>query len=341
MIRFSWPVSLLFAGSAAFAAAVQTSVDRQIPMGLYEVDRPTGDAITSDKIALGRKFFFDGRLAKGGTKSCGSCHDPAHGFAEPLPVTIPAGLREGERNSQSVINSGYRRSLGWDGRFRSLEDQVRGSFSPWGDMGLDLGTALSNVQSDAVYRQMCRKAFARGVDETCLVKALAIYQRSIVQAGSRFDRYLFGSDESVLTGKEKAGWELFKGRAGCITCHDVFHATTNDLGSQYALFTDDRFHNLGVGYSNGRMVDPGRYMVSRDLADFGSFKTPMLRDVSKTGPYMHDGSMATLYDVISFYNKGGNPNPNLSPGLKPLFLNENEKLDLVAFLKSLILPLHH
>jgi cytochrome c peroxidase len=302
------------------------------------VDRPAGDELTPAKTALGERFFEDPRLSRGGRISCATCHAPASGFAERSAIAKPAGVTRTHRNSQSILNAGYRATLGWDGRFPSLEDQVKGSFSPWGDMGMDLPDAVTAVATDSSYVNGCRRAFNLSLNPECLARAIAAYERSLVRGDSPFDRYLFGGDLRALDARARAGWELFKGRAGCIACHDVFHSSTNDLGSSYALLSDERFHNLGVGYADGRMQDVGRYGVTKAFADFGAFKTPMLRNVADTPPYMHDGSLPMLYDVVTFYNRGGNPNPNLSPGLKPLHLSENEKLDLVAFLRSLSSP---
>lgn len=327
-------LSASLVGAAVIARPPQQQTDHA-PLGLYEVDRPKGDAPTPAKIALGERLFFDVRLSKTGSLSCGSCHNPDTGFAEPVAIARSDGLMRTHRNSQSVINVGYRSTFGWDGRFRTLEGQVAGSFSPWGDMGLDFGDALERVATDRSYAAQCLQAFGVELGPQCVSRAIAAYERSLQRGGSRFDRFLFGGDSSALSEREKAGWELFKGRASCVTCHDVFHKSTNDLGSSYALFSDERFHNLGVGYADGRMEDAGRYNITLDRTDFGAFKTPMLRDVAQTGPYMHDGSLTTLYDVVTFYNRGGNPNPNLSSGIKPLHLTENEKLALVAFLRSL------
>lgn len=306
-----------------------------VPLGLHEVDYPSSDPPTAVKSALGRRFFNDTRLSSDRRTACATCHAPATGFAERSAITVPAGLIKGTRNSQTVLNSGYRASLGWDGRFKTLEDQVKGSFSPWGDMGVDIGTAIEAIERDTSYEAACLEAFGMRLSSDCLIRAIAAFERSLVGGNSRFDAFLFADNATALTEKERRGWELFKGRAGCITCHDVFHKSTNDLGSQYALFSDERFHNLGVGYAAGRMADTGRYAVTRNLADFGAFKTPILRDVALTPPYMHDGSITTLYDVLSFYNRGGEVNPNLSPGIKPLNLSETEKMDIVAFLSSL------
>jgi len=185
------------------------------------------------------------------------------------------------------------------------------------------------------------RRYQSALDVACLTRSIAAFERTLISANSRFDQYLFGDRREVLTTEERGGWELFAGRAACIDCHDVFHRDVNPLGGAYATFSDERFHNLGIGYHDGAMNDPGRYETTRDPEDFGAFKTPMLRNVSRTAPYMHDGSLASLEDVIEFYNRGGNKNPNQSAGLKPLFLSASDKASLVAFLRALDTPAPH
>jgi cytochrome c peroxidase len=233
------------------------------------------------------------------------------------------------------LNAGYQTSLNWDGRFASLEAQVEGVFSPYGDMGIDAGDAIGRVAADTDYQRWFRRAFAGPPTFARMAEALASYQRFLISGNTRFDRYLFGGDRSALSADEREGFDLFIGKAGCITCHDVFHPSVNGLGGGIALFTDHRFHNLGVGYENGRMLDSGRYEVTRDPTDWGAFKTPSLRNVALTAPYMHDGSLAALTDVVSFYNRGCVPNPNLAPAIRPLYLSANEEQELVLFLNSL------
>jgi cytochrome c peroxidase len=307
----------------------------KVPIGLIEPDIPLDDPLTHEKVTLGAKLFFDARLSKDGSLSCAGCHDPRHAFSDPHRVSRGIGVNARRRNAMSVLNAGYQTSLDWDGRFSTLEEQLQGVFSPWGDMGIDLGEAVAILREDSEYRALFLRAFSREPDVQGLSRALAAYQRSLMSGGSRLDRFLFQNQQSALQEPERRGWELFIGKAGCITCHDVFHPSVNALGGGVALFTDHRFHNLGVGYSNGRMVDLGRYEVTRDPADWGAFKTPSLRNVALTAPYMHDGSLATLDEVVAFYDRGGTPNPNLSTGIQRLFLTRQERADLVALLRAL------
>jgi cytochrome c peroxidase len=303
--------------------------------GLYPPESPNNNAPSPARIELGRRLFFEARLSRSGKLSCASCHKPEHAYSDPAPFSRPDGAPAHLRNASSVLNTAYRRSVGWEGQASSLEKQVELSFGPYGDLGLNLADALARISSDPIYVRSCAEAYGTAMDQDCLLRAIAAFERSLVSAGSRFDRYLFQQDKSALTSQEHLGWELFSGRAACIDCHDVFHAEVNPLGGAYATFSDERFHNLGVGYRNGVMSDTGRYVTTRAPEDFGAFKTPMLRNVGRTAPYMHDGSLATLEDVVDFYNRGGNDNPGKSSGVKPLYLSDEEKAALTAFLRAL------
>lgn len=319
----------------AFATFLLAGILEARQLGLYPPDMPASNNLTKARIALGRALFLETALSKSGTLSCASCHQPAHAFSDPKPFSHADGEPVHRRNATSIVNVGYRRSIGWEGQSRTLEHQVINSFGPYGDMGISLGDAVTRVSNRQHYIRGCKSAYGTAVDAACITRAIAAFERSLTSAGSRFDRFLFGGDQNALSKQEKLGWTIFSGQGACIDCHDVFHASVNPLGGAYATFSDERFHNLGVGYHDGVMSDPGRYEATRDPEDFGAFKTPMLRNVSKTGPFMHDGSLPTLDDVVDFYNRGGNDNPTRSPGIKPLYLTRQERDALVAFLKSL------
>lgn len=320
------------------AAQTPATPHVRYPLGLIEPDYPLRNPPTPLRIDLGKRLFFDLRLSASGKTSCGTCHLPNLAFAENRSISLSDRQKILERNAPTLFNSGYLATLGWDGRFRTLEDQASEPFSRDGDMGLGLDSAISLVQTDSIYRRMFEAAYGAEPSVLGVRRALAAYERSLVSAGTRADRFLFAADSSALDPLERTGLELFLGRAGCVTCHDVFAPLTNPLGGRLALFTDLRFHNLGVGYADGRMKDVGRYLVTRDPDDWGAFKTPSLRNVALTAPYMHDGSLSSLEAVIDFYDQGGVQNPNLSPTIQPLYLSVREKHALVAFLRALTDP---
>jgi len=330
-----WFGCALFVVLTALVGVSFADVAPVVRLGLLPVSEPADNRADPARVALGEAFFFDERLSKSGRLSCGSCHQPAHAYADGAAISAPDGEPRQRRNSMSLINVAYRPTLGWDGAALTLEEQIENSFSPWGDMGLGVADALARISADEDYVRQCREAYATDVDARCLTYAIAAFERSLVSSGSRFDRFLFAREEAALTASERRGWDLFNGRAGCINCHDVFHPSVNALGGAYATFSDERFHNLGVGYGEGRMRDTGRYEITRDAEEHGAFKTPMLRNVALTAPYMHDGSFDTLESVIEFYNEGGRRNPRQSRGLRPLFLTAEEEADIVAFLRAL------
>lgn len=338
-------IACLFAASwfeNRYGAQVRAS-DKQtyqvaIPLGLIEPDIPSDNPLTVEKIELGKKLFFDTRLSLKGTTSCATCHNPNHGFAESRPVSVSANGDKQRRNAPTVLNAGYLPLVMWDGRFRTLEQQSIEPFTTWGDMSIDIGDVMELISADSDYLRMFRIVYDTGPTVDAMGKAIAAYQRSLVSGDTRFDQFLYGERKDALTDLEKLGYEIFVGRASCINCHDIFHKSVNPLGGAIATFTDSRFHNLGVGYSNGVMKDTGRFEVTRDPLNWGAFKTPTLRNVALTPPYMHDGSLATLEDVVDFYNQGGIPNPNISPGLRTLHLTQMQKQGLVAFLRALTDP---
>ena len=203
-----------------------------------------------------------------------------------------------------------------------------------GEMGIDIGEAERRLNSDAEYLHLFQAALNSRPSANGMAKALAAYQRTLISETSRFDRFILNNEAANLTALELDGLLLFERKAGCSICHQ-FQPLGNYQTSGLRLFTDFGFHNLGIGYAAGRFTDTGRYRVSGDESDLGAFRTPSLRNVAVTAPYMHDGSLATLEDVIDFYDAGGRPNPNLSPFIRPLFLSVYEKAALIAFLRTL------
>lgn len=332
----------LIAASIVFAvltgmAAIPPFILRR-PLGLIEPDIPIDRPLTQDSVALGKKLFFEPRLSKSGKTSCASCHNPGHDYSDPHPLSIRDNGTLTKRHSQSVVNAGYLPTETWDGKWHTLEEQVMSTFGPGGDMGIYADEAVVQIASDPEYVSAFRRVFDSKPNADNVAAAISQFERSIVSGDTPFDRYIFAKDRSALTSEEQRGLAVFSSKGGCLNCHDVFHPDFNPLGGGTALFSDFRFHNLGVGYKAGRFADVGRFSVTRDSSDIGAFRTPSLRNVALRGPYMHDGSLSTLEDVVAFYNRGGNPNPNLSPSIHPLYLTDEEQRTLVSFLKALSDP---
>lgn len=287
-----------------------------------------------EQAALGRQLFGDARLSRDSTLSCATCHQPTRAFTEPRPVSHGLGARARKRNTPTLINILLgAQSLDWDGRASDLAEQLQGVFSVDGDMGMDLGEAVRRVRDDSCYRTVFRRAYGREPDAVSLVTSFESFLKSLVVADSRFDRFYLGGQATALDEQERLGWELFRtARAGCAGCH----VPVPDPVSGVVLFVDSRFHNLGIGYELGWTADVGRYSVTQRQRDWGAFRTPTLRNVSLTAPYMHDGSIATLEEVIDLYNQGGRENPHLDEVIRgPRHLSRAEAATLVAFLKAL------
>jgi cytochrome c peroxidase len=299
-------------------------------LGLIEPNAPTPG---SRLILLGQKLFYDGRLSRTGLTACATCHDPHYAFAQPTRVSQSDTGQLGLRNAPSLINAGVLPVLMWDGRFRTLEQQATSPFLR-GEMGIDIREAERRLNSDAEYLHMFQAALSSRPSASGMARALAAYQRTLISETSRFDRFISNNKAANLTSLELDGLLLFERKAGCSICHQL-EPSGNYQTSGLRLFTDFGFHNLGIGYAAGRFADTGRYRASGDESDLGAFRTPSLRNVAVTAPYMHDGSLATLEDVIDFYDAGGRPNPNLSPFIRPLFLSAYEKAALIAFLRTL------
>jgi cytochrome c peroxidase len=316
------------AAVAALALCCALEAVAQSPLlGLPDPPYPAGDPPTPATIALGRKLFFDPRLSADGALSCGSCHVPEQGFAAgDGPAPLGAGGRPVRRNAPTILNVAYYDRLFQDGREATLEAQA---WSP-----LLAADEMANPSADAVvariaalpdYAGLFEAAFAgAGPGRETIGRALAAYQRSLLSGGSRFDRWWFGGERDAVTAEERAGFVLFLFRGGCAQCHAV--------GERGALFTDQRFHNTGTGQTP---ADLGRMEVTGDAADRWKYRTPGLRNVALTAPYMHDGSLATLEDVVAFYDRGGGADPAKAEWLYPLRLSAADRRALVAFLKTL------
>jgi cytochrome c peroxidase len=293
-----------------------------VPLGLPEVPIPDYNPITPEKIALGKQLFFDKRLSEGGSISCASCHDPQKGFSD--GVALSQGIRglKGQRNTPTLINVAFQPYQFWDGRATSLEDQSLGPLHNPQEMGQGSELALTRLNRIPYYREQFRKVFKSSITNENIAQALASYERTLLSGNSPYDQFMAG-DQGALSQQAVDGLRLFNGKAHCSLCHQGFN------------FSDGLFHNLGVGWNGKEFQDPGRFGVTGIFKDRGAFKTPTLRQVSDTAPYMHDGSLANLEAVVDFYVRGGNPNPHLDILIQPLQLTLEEKKELLAFLKAL------
>jgi cytochrome c peroxidase len=283
-------------------------------------------------VALGERLFFDARLSATGRTACASCHDPRHSFAEPRRVSISDNGRPGRRNAPALFDVGLRPSLMWDGKFRALEQQVFGPFES-GEMGISVEHAVQRLNSDARYVHLFREAFGNWPAPDGMARAIAAFQRTLVSRENRVDRLLIANDASGLTALELDGYEIFTRKAQCSACHRPFPLQPDGRRLRRPLFSDFQYHNIGVGERHE--PDSGRYELTRHPADWGAFRTPPLRNSVKAPPYMHDGSFATLEEVVDYYSVGGRPAPNLSPLIRPLHLDGYEKSALVAFLRAI------
>jgi cytochrome c peroxidase len=306
-------------------------VQIKTPLGLPRVPVPADNPPTAETIALGRRLYYDPILSIDNTVSCATCHSPQYGFADPKPVSEGVGKKTGTRNSPSVLNAAYSRLQFWDGRARSLEEQAEGPVQNPVEMANTLATVEQRLNADPSYQEDFAKAWGPNpITYEMVEKSIAAFERTVVSGNSPFDRWKYGHDESAVNASVKRGFVVFtsKRKGNCAACHSV--------GDKYSLFTDNQFHNVGVGFDMGQFTDVGLYAVTHNEADKGKFKTPTLRNIALTAPYMSDGSLKNLKEVIDFYIGAGNSNPNLDANIHVLdFLSGQERADLQAFLNSL------
>lgn len=311
--------------------------------------------MSAEKIELGEALYFDKRLSVDETISCAGCHDPANAFTDHNTVAVGARNKRGTRNAPTVLNAVFSEALFWDGRARSLEEQAKQPLINPAEMGMrDFDAVVSKVASIPEYAQRFRRVFKTDVITIdAIAKAIAAYERTRLSGNAPFDRFIAG-EKNAITEAQKRGWHLFQHKAQCITCHTFNPASP--------FFTDFKFHNTGIATKDRNfeelieqaqritqsktvglstlahaddLSDLGRYLVTRQPKDIGSFKTPTLRDIELTTPFMHDGSQKTLLDVVRFYNLGGNANQYLDERIQPLNLTDQEMNDLVEFMRSL------
>ena len=307
-------------------AASQESYELKIPLGLDEeaFKVPQDNPMTKEKIELGRLLFFDKRLSANNTIACASCHIPELAFTDGQSVSSGIHHLQGGRSAPTAINRGFSEAQFWDGRAPMLEDQSIGPFANPIEHGFSNHDELvAKISMFDGYKKMFKNVFGTdNIKKEHVGKAIASFQRTLISGNSPFDRFDYDGDQKAISESAKRGKILFFDKARCNLCH---------MGTN---FSDEKFHNIGVGW-DGNALDLGRYNVTKDVKDLGAFKTPTLREISKTAPYMHDGRFATLEDVIAHYNKGGVKNPFLDNQVIPLNLSRPEIKDLVAMLRSL------
>ncbi len=273
------------------------------------------------------EFLFSKPLSRDGRVSCMSCHKPEHSFAD--KSRFSQGIRNVKttRNSPPLINLYCSRDLMWDGRIVDLSIQPVTPLESHDEMDVDweqLLRLLSDEQRTKTFLAHARKPI---LTRDMVIHALEAFVRSLVTVESRFDKFYYLGQTDIFTAQERHGLELFRGKANCTSCHT--------MNNEFALFTDNAFHVTGSGFTNGRWTDLGRYSVTKLDSDLGAFKTPTLRNVGRTAPYMHDGELTSIESVIEFYDRGGNQAPGLDRKLKPLGLTSDERRDLAAFLRTL------
>jgi cytochrome c peroxidase len=294
-----------------------------VPLGLDQyVPAPETNRLTKEKAELGRELFFWSGLSSDHTLACADCHKPEKAFTDGRPGAVGVRNQVNTRRSPTLLNRAWGKSFFWDGRAASLEEQVLQPIANPKEMDLPHGEAMARIRHSGMLRAKFTSVFRREPELEDLSRALASYVRTILAGDSPYDRYLAGN-RAALNQKQQAGLKLFRGKANCIACH---------VGTN---LTDEQFHNTGTGWREGRWADKGRAAVTRRDADLGAFKTPGLREIAQAGPYMHDGSLKTLEEVVDFYDEGGRKNPWLDPEMKPLKLAVEEKQALVEFMKAL------
>lgn len=338
MLKVSFLVILLVGGTFLYAEeAAKTNPpsvvknklqdDFKPPLGLEPMPWPEDNPYSKDKAELGRLLYFDKRLSADNTVSCATCHNMTCGYSDCKAIAVGIDERKGTRHSPTIINAGYSKLLFWDGRASSLEEQCKGPIANPNEMADTKNSHEAHYQCEnrirniEGYKPLFKKAFGHDditIDD--IAKAIATFERTVVSGNSAYDRYKAG-DKTAMTAEQIKGYETFK-RVRCDACH----AGTN--------FTDDSFQNIGVGMDKPD-PDLGRYAITHKNSVWGSFKIPTLRDASHTAPYMHDGSLATLEEVIDYYDKGGIPNKNLHPLMKPMNLTAEDKKALISFIIAL------
>lgn len=315
-------ISKVWLGLMAPAILLFAQDDIRVPLGLLPIQWPADNPYTKQKAELGKLLYFDKRLSADGSVSCASCHHPKFAFSDGNPVSTGIKGQRGGRSAPTVFNRAYSLAQFWDGRAGSLEDQAKGPMANPIEMGNTHEALVAKLRTIPGYQARFKAVY--GTEDFTIdqvAKAIATFERTVLSGNSAYDRYKHG-DKKAMTPQQVRGMNLFVGKARCDSCHEGINFTTN------------AYHNLGVGTDKPN-PDEGRYVVTKNEADWGAFKTPTLREIARTGPYMHDGSLKTLEEVVEFYDKGGIPNKNLDKSIRKLNLTAQEKQELVAFLSAL------
>lgn len=344
---------------------INSSSEKDIQLGLPEMEHPKDNPPTNEKVSLGRKLFMDRRLSHNDTISCAMCHVPEQGFTvNELATAVGIEGRTNRRNAPTILNVGYLKTLFHDGREYSLENQVIGPLVAFNEMGNpSVGHAIEKIHQLPDYQGMFEAVFGEPANLERFSQAIAAYERTLISGNSKFDQWYYGKNEKALNQTEINGFKVFMGKGKCVTCHSI--------SEKSALFTDQSFHNTGIGWARNNAVindihetktfpvrlapgivvhvehhhldkaterpqnDVGRFEITENPKDSWSYKTPSIRNVALTAPYMHDGSLSTLEQVVEFYNKGGEENPYKDPLLQALNLSAEEVKALVSFMKAL------
>lgn len=318
-----WAGAVVLGAGPLYLMRAQTPAPTfRVPLGLTPIIWPKDNPYSPAKVELGRLLYFDKRISADGTLSCASCHDPKKGYTDQAAVSTGIRGQKGPINSPTVINRAYGMLQFWDGRANSLEAQAVGPMANPIEMGNTHPAVLTRINSIAGYRTKFKQVF--GTDQITLddiAKAIATFERTVVSGNSPYDKYKAGN-KAAMSAAQIRGMDVYFNKAKCDQCHEGINFTTNS------------FHNLGIGTDKAK-PDAGRYDVTKRDSDWGAFKTPTLREIEHTFPYMHDGRFKTLAEVVDFYDKGGIKNKNLDEKMKPLELSAGDKSDLVAFMKAL------
>ena len=311
------------AAVACLLSAPTMAADKASYLRPSEAPAPADNQLTPARIELGRALFFDPRLSGSKWISCATCHNPALGWSDGLPTAIGHEMNKLDRATPTILNTAYNAWQFWDGRTKSLEEQALEPISAPGEMSQNLDILVKELAKISDYVALFDRAYpGEGITKPAIGKAIASYERTIVSTEAPFDKWIKG-DRSAISPSAKNGFTLFESKANCAACHQGFN------------FQDDGFHNIGLKTMDGVEEDVGRFAKKPIKVLKGAFKTPTLRDIALTAPYMHNGVYGTLTEVIDHYNVGGINRDNIDPNIKPLNLSHQEKADLLAFLKSL------